>query len=60
MSEASKHQRLLEVRQDCELAIRKLRACCDEADYDFTAYLIDAVFSATDREVCLQKYDEVK
>ncbi len=55
MGEASNFQ---DTRQDCELAIRKLREICSAKGYDFMYELINVVFTATDREICLQEFKE--
>jgi len=55
MSEALKYRKLNEARQDCELAIRKLKAACKEIGNDFQQELVISVFIATDREICFEE-----
>lgn len=55
MSEALKYQKLNEARQDCELAIRKLREMCREMSLDLQQELIISIFNATDREICFEE-----
>jgi hypothetical protein len=58
MCDALKYQKAREAREDLELAIRNLRAACEEIETDFKAELSNGVYIGTDRQVSIKEMEE--